>query len=357
MQRDLYHTIAHFINDASFREWVQTGADRAGWERWAENHPGKSRLIEEARVFLLAIGNEPADDDTAETEQVLSETWERLGRRENTGPRTPFRLWWKASAAILLIVSGISWYVLENREASLPETWETRAPGQPATDTIRLFNSTATSRLINLEDGSSVILEPGGTLTYPAAFRASTREVYLSGEAFFEIAKNPGKPFLVFTNDIVTRVVGTSFRIRAIESQPDVKVSVKTGRVNIRQIRQASHHLPEEIALRPNESVSFLKDLNVFEKSRSGELPRKAVENMSFEFTDTPVKRIFAAIETAYGVTVDYPEAVLHECYLSTSLADEPLLEKLKIICESLGNHSSFSMKENRITINSTGCN
>ena len=59
--------------------------------------------------------------------------------------------------------------------------------------------------------------------------------MYLNGEAFFEVVKNPKKPFLVFTKDIVTKVLGTSFTVKAFDGDKEVKVMVKTGKVNVIQ--------------------------------------------------------------------------------------------------------------------------
>ncbi|WP_289451804.1 hypothetical protein, partial [Klebsiella pneumoniae] len=76
----------------------------------------------------------------------------------------------------------------------------------------------------------------------------------------------------------------------------------------------------KEIALQPNESVSFTKEYNTFEKSVAGDIPKRAVEYLSFEFTDAAVAEIFKTIEVAYGLSVEYPEELLRNCYLSTSL-------------------------------------
>jgi hypothetical protein len=81
------------------------------------------------------------------------------------------------------------------------------------------------------------------------------------------------------------------------------------------------------------------------------------IEQLSFEFKDIPVSQIFKTIEQGYLVTIDFPKEKLKDCYLTTSLSDEPLPEKLKIICESLGNNTRYVMNGNNIIIISNGCN
>ncbi len=62
---------------------------------------------------------------------------------------------------------------------------------------------------------------------------ATNRDVYLSGEAFFEVTKNPDRPFRVFANEIVTKVLGTSFTVRSFENDTTIQVIVRTGKVTV----------------------------------------------------------------------------------------------------------------------------
>lgn len=355
MQRESYHIVSNFLDDASFREWVLTGAGNEDWSGWLETNPHKTQLAREARHILLAMGEQQNGTTFAETEQALTESWKRIN---SLGKEAIWsRLRWKISAAVLLFALGLSWSVFTSEKENVRLNPHQSSSQAIASNNIAIYNNTGAPQVINLEDGSSIILQPGGKIAHPAVFDSLSREVYLSGEAFFEISKNPRRPFLVFTNDIVTKVVGTSFRIKAIDGQPQVEVFVKTGEVNVRQIKAAGNEPPKEIALQPNESVSFTKEYNTFEKSVAGDIPKRAVEYLSFEFTDAAVAEIFKTIEVAYGLSVEYPEELLRNCYLSTSLADEPLLEKLKIICESIGGNSAFIIDEHKVIIKSNGCN
>ena len=85
---------------------------------------------------------------------------------------------------------------------------------------------------MTLHDGSTVILEPGGEVRYNEKF-LNTREVYLSGDAFFEVTKDASRPFLVYANEITTKVLGTSFRIKAKQGEKEIVVAVKTGKVSV----------------------------------------------------------------------------------------------------------------------------
>ena len=351
MNRDLYRTVSDFLDDPHFRAWVLTGVDSDGWEKWMAAHPERRQLAAEARHFILAMGVPDAEVTERSTEDALTESLETIRRLEN--PVIRMSRYLKYAAAVLLFAAGIGWYL--GKDSTPPDS---STPLIPERNTGEVFqNDTQVPQIVNLKDGSSVILQPGGELVCSAAYDSTLREVYLTGEGFFEVRKNPAKPFLVYAGEIVTRVVGTSFRIKAIEGEPHIEVFVKTGKVNIREIAAENRKPGREIALHPNESVSYLRERNLFEKSVTADIPKRAIEYLSFDFVDTPVAEIFQTIEKAYGVTIQYPREALGQCYLSTSLTDEPLLEKLKIICESLGERSSFTMYENLIVIKSNGCN
>ncbi|MGV3599641.1 MAG: FecR family protein [Dyadobacter fermentans] len=357
MQRESYTTVTQFCDDALFRDWVITGRDNAGWAQWIEANADKQRLVQEARYLILAIGNDAAGATTAETDQALEETWWRIHEQEHRVRPLGLASWWRVAAAVLLFALGLGWYA--SRKYSGGPDIAARKPSvaSPADRNIEVYNDSKVARLVNLEDGSTIILQPNGKLSYPAQFAAEKREVHLSGEAFFEVSKNRKRPFLVYTNDIVTEVVGTSFRVKAADDQPEVEVFVKTGEVHVRQIKSSNTNAAENVVLLPNQSVSYVKSRSLFEKPENKDIPKRAIEYLNFDFTDAPVETIFSTLENAYGVTIDYPRDALRNCYLSTSLSDEPLLSKLKIVCESISSGTQFRMEGNHVVVESTGCN
>ena len=129
------------------------------------------------------------------------------------------------AAAILVIVLGLlgsgiyfAFYSGEKKEAQLVFHEAVNPRGQRAT--------------ILLADSTTVFLGPASKLTYPAAFPSGTREVFLEGEAFFEVKHNPRQSFIVHTGTVQTRVLGTSFKVNAFTDVP-LSVAVATGTVEI----------------------------------------------------------------------------------------------------------------------------
>lgn len=353
MHQDQYSSVQSLLDDTSFREWVLKGSHASKWESWCKSRSENPELAKQARHLLLAIGMPDNTGSIEETETALEASWQKIRAAGKPKTRLLGRWQWYA-AAITLMVSGAFFYALYNPESTLSKPlYSTNLPKYLVRD-LEFVNRSRVPAVINLSDGSSVLLQPGARLTYPKSFTGNTREVHLTGEAFFEIAKNRKIPFLVFTQDLVTTVTGTSFRIKASSDQSKVEVSVKTGQVNV-STRQKTNN--EKITLKPNETVSFLRDRNLFQKHTTEREKREPIELLSFEFSDAPVATIFSTIQKAYGITIVYPEASLRDCYLSTSLTDEPLLEKMRIICESLGGDSRFKMQDKELIVESTGCN
>ena len=132
-------------------------------------------------------------------------------------------------AASVVLVMGILWYQYQGsakgRRADTYAALIKEAKGE-----LEEARSTVEKPLVvQLPDGSKVTLSKDSRLSYGKKFDGNKREVFLSGEAFFEVAKNPARPFLVYSNGLITKVLGTSFKITAFEQDTRVVVAVKTG--------------------------------------------------------------------------------------------------------------------------------
>src|SRR5690606_8328137 len=104
-------------------------------------------------------------------------------------------------------------------------------PGQ--TTTIR--TAYGEQRQVLLPDSSRVWMNALSTLSYPADFGNHRRDVEISGEVYFEVRRDPVKPFLVKTGELSVQVLGTQFLLNAYEEEPEIRVSLLTGRVAVQQ--------------------------------------------------------------------------------------------------------------------------
>jgi transmembrane sensor len=337
-------------------------------QRYLDGHcmPGEEKLVEQ--LYKELSRPEPAIISESEQHMLLEAMWQRLEARtqlpapEGKVIHRPLSFWqsqprqW-AAAALLALTIGAG--LLLPRFHSKPQP----AVGTPATAIAQAawtqhLNTSAHEQAIALPDGSQVSLNPGGSLRYMAGLTGPKREVYLSGEAFFKVSKNPGRPFLVFTKQVVTTVLGTSFRVRALEGSTNATVMVREGRVAV-QARagaqlDATPNRPATagVLLLPNQQVVYSAAAHHLRK----ELVAKPVvlAPQSFVFDDRPVPEVLTALQKAYGVDIVYDRETLANCTVTLALTDQSLYKKLDVLCETLG--ATYEQSEARILFHSKGC-
>jgi hypothetical protein len=226
------------------------------------------------------------------------------------------------------------------------------APGKIS----RLTNPEKTPRKVALNDGSFVILQAGSELRFPEIFD-DKREVYLTGEAFFEVARDTTRPFLVYSDEIVTKVLGTSFSIKAYAEEDEIVVAVKTGKVSV--FTQDDHEKPvkqirQEVILTPNQQAVYDRKADrVVKKLADNPQIIEQHPSLKMHYTNTPVVEIFEAIEKSYGVEIQFNQEVLAGCTLTTDMAEEGLYERIAIICHALG--AQYKVQETSIVIETQG--
>lgn len=346
-----------FLKNETFKQWVYepTRETDAFWLRFQDQHPEKRTIIEKARAVLVAIDQEVGDNypDEEQVGRIFANVQERMDVRPNLRFQIGGR--WLAAASVLLCLGLGFWFYQKNR---LPTQYE-QLIDQASATLMEKVNNSGNVSTVRLPDGSTVLLQPNSRIGYARDFnRQARREVYLSGDAFFEVTKNPGKPFLVYADELVTKVLGTSFWVKAAEVGKQVVVQVKTGKVSVfartdsrAHEMQANREL-EGVVLTPNQQILFSRaDVRMKKTLVAEPLP---VHYQSFEFKDEPVSKIVSALEQAYGIDIVYDEELLGHCLLTAYLADEPLFEKLSLLCKGI--EGRYEVVDAQIVISAKGC-
>jgi transmembrane sensor len=353
--------------DPSFRLWKISNDAEEGifWLTWLSENPDKKDLVNKAAHLLDAVFN---SFDTVSDEEVTTEIHRlsfSLGEKNAKTARSVFFFrpeWYSVAASVLMIIGFGWWFINKNSPAEKTNSLYKEIISQIKEPLIQEVNNTDKPKLVALHDGSSVLLQPQSRISYPGSFKGSKREVFLYGEAFFEVAKNPDQPFFVYANGLVTKVLGTSFIISAFENEKDVKVVVKTGKVSVfaltdenLETQQADNKLGGMV-LTPNQQIVF-SPLNLrFTRSliADPELLDMPIQKQSFNFKGTPIKEVFAALENSYGVKILFDAEIMKNCYLTASLSDEPLFEKIDLICRTI--NATHEQLDASIIITSKGC-
>lgn len=350
----------------SFRRWTLYNDAESGefWTEWLEFNPDKADLVAKARNLLLLTAS---SFDQISDEEVATEIYrlshsigEKTGRNANNWI-LPINYWYSIAASVLLLIS-VGWWFTKKSHVEASTIGYHTILSEIKEPLIENVNHTGKAKLITLEDGSSILLQPSSKITYPAHFDNAKREVFLSGEAFFEVSKNPEKPFYVYANTLATKVLGTSFKISAFENSKDVKVVVKTGRVSVFPINQASilnnkaNNKLGGMILTPNQQITFAtRELRLTRSLvKDPKLLELPIQRQSFIFKGTPIKEVFETLEKSYGVKIVFDAELMKNCYLTASLSDEPLFEKLSLICKTIG--AQNEQMDASIIITSKGC-
>jgi len=166
-----------------------------------------------------------------------------------------------------------------------------------------MYNTIATPRggqyQVTLADGTEVWLNAASSLRFPTVFSGSERDVELTGEAYFEVAKNAAMPFHVKVNNIDVKVLGTHFNIMAYGNEGKVKTTLLEGKVNVTGNGFAADILPGQQAVVDNATGSLkVKEVNT--------ALAVAWKNGLFRFRETSIQELMRQVERWYDVDVDY---------------------------------------------------
>ncbi|HEY9259454.1 FecR family protein [Chitinophaga sp.] len=186
---------------------------------------------------------------------------------------------------------------------------------------------------VQLEDGTVVLLNAGSRLVYPAAFKDHKREVYLEGEAFFDIAPNAQSPFFVYASGIETEVLGTTFNVSAYRDDAQQNVVLVSGSVRL--------HLPEHglfgksaQVLQPSEMATVNAQGGDLQVDRVNTTAYTAWKDGRLLFFRTPMKDILKKLTRYYNIQLDLASTQpgLETCSGDLVLA-ENLDDVLEVIC------------------------
>ncbi|MBC7425567.1 MAG: DUF4974 domain-containing protein [Bacteroidia bacterium] len=197
-----------------------------------------------------------------------------------------------------------------------------------------------------LPDSSTVFLGKNSKIMYPESFTNKTREVTLLGSGFFDIRKNPAKPFIIHAGPANIKVLGTSFMVRSVVDSI-IEVTVKSGTI--------------EVATQSDISVLKKGDIYIY-FTRSGKINRSVVSTENIEaaqthtliFKQTKLSDVVADLQTYYNVTIVLENKDLGNCMLTSTFKNEKLEDVLNIISMTL--NLKVDKQNNIVTLNGNSC-
>lgn len=241
---------------------------------------------------------------------------------------SPSFRWWIGAAAIVLI--SFTYALLGGRLINLF--------GNKELVLVKNINKTMLKH--QLPDGSMLWLAPQSSLQYAATFEEQVREITMQGDVFFEVAKDPKRPFIINSGALRTKVLGTSFRIRAAQGIAE-EVSVVTGMVAVTHTKSAERTTEgttkQEVLLTADQKVRF--DNQEAQLVKTKETPRSSVRmwrKRSISFEDKPLGEITRILDSTFNVRIAFQDKSLESYTLTADFSQLNLISIMEIISQSL---------------------
>lgn len=312
---------------------------------WLESHPdNKKKLSEMADWWSTAHIPLYASDLKADFEKHFRHIVEHENKEQKTTGIFSRKNWMNIAASIIVLIAvgGMSYYagrMAWNRERSAEQLQSSFA---------EITTPMGSTTKVVLPDGSLVWINAGSRLRYDNDFNKTERSVRLQGEAYFEVAEDTLKPFIVQSDELDIRVTGTSFNVMSYTNEPEVDISLITGKVDVYfHNKQTS---TEKVELTPDNKLSFnreTKEINIREV--------KGMDAMAWikgqvRFKDLLFPKIARSLERKYNVNIQIQSEHLKKDIFSGSFSSQYTLEQiLKEV--DMENKYKIQKTDNRIII------
>jgi transmembrane sensor len=244
-----------------------------------------------------------------------------------------------AIAAVVVIVFSLIWQWPLVKNLLNPQAFETL---QVASDQ---------KREIILSDGSKIMVNAGATFKYPKTFDGKTREVYLTGEAYFDIKHDSSKPFIVHTGKVITTVLGTAFDIKADQASEAIVVTVTRGKVSVSDGSRLIGYIT------PGRQISY--DVKKQEHiERAADITEVlSWQDTEIHFDDITFGEAVKDLQVRFKVNIAFANDKIKNCrFTGAALKGKNINQILKVICAF--NNATFRYeKTDSIIIEGKGCN
>lgn len=278
--------------------WINSeqGKQELG-EDFEEFEVNKSDTAPNSQLILDKIHEEIGYKDISKTEKNTQVIRDFKSSEKKTRSRNIWKTGIAASFFVAIILSSISWFYLgQNQEEKVEKKVEP--------EVIYLTRQTMAGEklTLKLQDGSSIQLNSNSKIKFPKSFSASSREVFMEGQAFFQVARDENRPFIVHSTDLITSVLGTSFAITEDVEKKVSQVAVLHGKVKVEKSSNKGSNETEELILEPMDAASFDSLKDSFKKIRVDYDRTFAWKDNVIVFHNSNFKEIQKRLENWFGV-------------------------------------------------------
>ena len=344
------YTVEELALNEAFRELVlhPTTDQEQEFRQWIELYPVEGQKLLAAADIVRAVRIEYTPLSPSEHSEAVQQIFGLTTRNEKVRRFKPFYYWAAGAAAVLAVLIGF--YILPSQKDA--GTIGVLQSGQQA-EQGWIRNDTDRSKLIQLADGSTIFLKPGSAVRYPDHFEADHRKVELQGEAFFEVAPDQSKPFFVHAGETITKVLGTSFSVRAFGDDTETVIGVRSGKVNVSRMDAGTP--AETVQVVPGQQVSVSKNNGTISKAilaSNDEISaflRSAANGKNIE-----VVHYLNIARKAFDVNISFDPKKMKACKIRANFEGMHLIEQIDAMCKAI--NASYSVQNGGIVIKSRGC-
>lgn len=339
------YSLNDFVLDDYFIKWVKSPDPQtdAYWQNWLKDNPQKEHLVEEARQMVLFFCM-PGKQLSEEDKTIL---WEKIQSRNVHNdsikqaeiiPIRRFMVGWlyngKVAASLAAILLLTACWI-----------WTSRRP-----HITRCRTEYGEVKNIKMPDGSAITLNANSSLSFPTVWdEQEDREVHLTGEAFFEVAKKTGKSnakFVVHTKGMDIAVLGTRFNVN--NRRDKVQVVLQEGKVSLFQAGRKN----SQILMDPGDLVEYSEQDNKLVRKKVNPFMYSSWKEKETLFEDESLLEIAHQLEDTRGLQVIFADDSFRQLRFTGTLPNEDLDKFLLILSKSFG--ISVSRKGNQIILQKT---
>lgn len=299
-----------------------------------EQYPELQVRYQHLSRYFADPGHRVADN----TEGVLQRTLDKIRNANTQQPVPVIRKWyapswkWAAAAAIAGLITASFWW------------FKPAAPRQSAANAewLKQANRKGIKSFITLADGSRIWLNAESELKYPAKFNGNSREIFLEGEAFFDVATDAKRPFIVHLREGTIQVLGTSFNIRAYRNEP-VQTAVVTGKVAFIPRYEGSKKAGDTILITPDVKVSYTAGSGTLVKDTTISSEEKAWTEGRLVFRNATLEEIGASLERNFGKQVIFEANAPKQYRLTGSFKNNSLQDIMYYLSRSKAFHYTIT--------------
>jgi len=249
--------------------------------------------------------------------------------------KTPFfQSWWFRAAAVLLIFIGARFFIFD------PVIRKDVAVQVALNNEV--YNGSKNIMKQVLEDGTVVWLKPNSKLIFPKKFALNARNISMTGDCFFEVTKNPKRPFIIKSAHLVTKVWGTSFSILDGDGAKEAFVKVLTGKVSVSQKgsegdKSGAKLNAGEIMLQPDQKAIFKQNNNSLVAERKADMTDMGVwKQVNLSFDNDKLSDIVKELGSRFNVDVRIEDISLNNKQMTADLDGLNLAEVLEVLKASM---------------------